>query len=88
MQQVDGLGRNAAMYCVHGNTPAHLECLQILITADCDLDLQANGMTPAWIIFEVTRKTFLGYICSHMDYWQERGEGDGISNKFLLIYII
>lgn len=50
MQQVDGLGRNAAMYCVHGNTPAHLECLQMLITAGCDLDLQANGMKFAWVI--------------------------------------
>jgi len=47
VQQVDGLGRNAAMYCVHGNTPAHLECLQILVTAGCDLDLQANGMKLA-----------------------------------------
>lgn len=43
VHQVDGLGRDAAMYCVHGNTPDHTECLKILITADCDLNLQANG---------------------------------------------
>lgn len=41
---MDGLGRNAAMYCVHGNTPAHTECLEVLIRADCDLDLKANGI--------------------------------------------
>lgn len=47
VQQVDGLGRNAAMYCVHGNTPAHTECLELLINADCDLDHQANDNTTA-----------------------------------------
>lgn len=44
IEQVDGLGRNAIMYSVHGNTPPHSECLEILINADCDLDFQANGM--------------------------------------------
>lgn len=43
IQQVDGLGRNATMYCVHGNTPVHTECLEMLIDANCDLDHQANG---------------------------------------------
>ena len=43
IQQVDGLGRNATMYCVHGSTPAHTECLEMLIDANCDLDHQANG---------------------------------------------
>lgn len=43
IQQVDGLGRNATMHCVHGNTPVHTECLEMLIDANCDLDHQANG---------------------------------------------
>lgn len=47
IEQVDGLGRNAIMYSVHGNTPPHSECLEILINADCDLDFQANDNTTA-----------------------------------------
>lgn len=54
-KQVDGLGRNAAMYCVHGNTPAHTDCLELLINAECDLDRQANGRV-SWKSFHLMTK--------------------------------
>lgn len=47
VNQVDGLGRNAVMYAVHGNTAAHTECLELLLTTDCDIDHQANDDTTS-----------------------------------------
>ena len=43
INQVDGLGRNAVMYCVHGHSPEHDECLEMLIKANADLNHQATG---------------------------------------------
>lgn len=47
IHQVDGLGRNAVMYCIHGNTPVHNECLEMLINGNSDLNHQANDSTTA-----------------------------------------
>lgn len=43
IKQVDGLGRNAVMYCIHGHSPEHDECLEVLIKANADLNHQAHG---------------------------------------------
>lgn len=60
-EQVDGLGRNAAMYCVHGNTPVHTDCLEKLINAKCDLDHQANGIV-SWKSFHLMTKLHCNFL--------------------------
>lgn len=47
INQVDGLGRNAVMYCVRGQSPEHDECLEMLIKANADLNHQATDNATA-----------------------------------------
>lgn len=46
VNEVDALGRSTALYCVHGNTKEHIQCLKILMKHGVDLNQEANdGLT-------------------------------------------
>lgn len=61
---MDGLGRNGLMYTVHGNTPEHVECLELILEkTQLDLDHQANGK---YVKYKITAFLVQGYLRGHL----------------------
>ena len=68
IHQVDGLGRNVVMYTIHGNSVAHIECLEILINMNCDLNIQANGKSQKKITLDQFENNKVGQVFWNLSF--------------------